>query len=704
MIALPGRFGGIGLVAAVCASIACENGFFAPGAPPRHQATLSLATTSATAGDDGTAFDRADALHVRLTRGTQPALDSVVAFHSAGAETRVGIAVDLSTSPETLGLEAELRSGGAALFRATTSVTLKTGETTPVDLALVPVPAAVAASAPTPPFTSIGDTAWAHGQVVFSTGDAVRGLLPTWTSATPAIVAVLHDSMLVARGEGQGQLQASYGSLTASFPVTVNATPVSLAISPQNPSVPRSGPPVQFSALARDRRGNALSRSFTWSSSNASVASISAQGVATPLSAGTTFIGVTLGSLRDSTRLTVVASSLGAPTNLTATPVSSAEINLSWTDNAVNESGYQVERCAGVNCTGFVRLATIGPYGFYRDYSLPASSAYTYRVRAYSASDTSAYSNAVTALTLLPETVPPAAPTALSATAISGTQVSLQWTNSATNEVGTYVERCTGLSCTSFVQVISIPFANINGVYDGTVAPGTTYSYRVRNYNRAGTSAYSNVATVTTPAAGALPNPPSSLTAYGGSSQEITLDFNDNSTDETYFSLERCQGSGCTGFVEVYRTSTGWVTAHTGAIELYDAYPALSPSTSYSYRVRAANANGFSAYSNVATASTLPLETTPPVAPDSLRATVVSGSSIDVEWHHTWTNVVGFNVERCAGANCSNFTLVRTLYGHLMGGIVDGSLSPATSYSYRVQAFNAAGTSAYSNVATATTP
>jgi hypothetical protein len=42
-----------------------------------------------------------------------------------------------------------------------------------------------------------------------------------------------------------------------------------------------------------------------------------------------------------------------APTNLVATAVSSSQINLTWTDNSNNETGFKIERCIGSGCTSF---------------------------------------------------------------------------------------------------------------------------------------------------------------------------------------------------------------------------------------------------------------------------------------------------------------------------------------------------------------
>lgn len=83
---------------------------------------------------------------------------------------------------------------------------------------------------------------------------------------------------------------------------------------------------------------------------------------------------------------------INAPTNLTATAVSSSQIGLAWADNSSNESGFKVERSA--NGTDFSEVATVGPnVTSYTDGGLGANTIYYYRVRAFNAAAVSAYSN-----------------------------------------------------------------------------------------------------------------------------------------------------------------------------------------------------------------------------------------------------------------------------------------------------------------------
>jgi chitodextrinase len=100
--------------------------------------------------------------------------------------------------------------------------------------------------------------------------------------------------------------------------------------------------------------------------------------------------------------------------------------------------------------------------------------------------------------------------------------------------------------------------------------------------------------------------------------------------------------------------------------------------------------------------STPPPDTTPPSAPAGLTTTVTSDTQINLSWTASTDNVgvTGYKVERCQGANCSNFTQIATPTATTFN---DTGLAPSTSYSYRVRATDAAGNlSSYSATSTAT--
>jgi serine protease AprX len=99
-------------------------------------------------------------------------------------------------------------------------------------------------------------------------------------------------------------------------------------------------------------------------------------------------------------RGTAEVSPPAAPSGLTATAISSSQINLAWTDNANNETGFKIERCTGAGCSNFAQIATVGAdVTTFPNTSLTASTSYSYRVRATNAGGDSAYSNTASATT-----------------------------------------------------------------------------------------------------------------------------------------------------------------------------------------------------------------------------------------------------------------------------------------------------------------
>ncbi len=92
------------------------------------------------------------------------------------------------------------------------------------------------------------------------------------------------------------------------------------------------------------------------------------------------------------------------PSNLSAIAVSSGQINLTWTDNATDETTYYIERSVGSSTTYSVIATLPANSTSYANTGLSASTQYNYRVRAYNASGTkttqwSGYSNIASATT-----------------------------------------------------------------------------------------------------------------------------------------------------------------------------------------------------------------------------------------------------------------------------------------------------------------
>ncbi|MDI6781084.1 MAG: PQQ-binding-like beta-propeller repeat protein [bacterium] len=262
---------------------------------------------------------------------------------------------------------------------------------------------------------------------------------------------------------------------------------------------------------------------------------------------------------------------------------------------------------------------------------------------------------------------------------LKGLKNTLLWKDMGNREDGFIIERKT--PDRDYTEIGRVD-KNINSFKDTDLAPAMDYSYRVYAYNSGGISNYSNESIITTPQM--PPSAPSSLriTIQGGTGTSLL--WQDTSSNESGFLLERMKGSsdGST-YTELCR-----LTSNT--VEYQDNN--LLPDTDYSYRVYAYNDAGLSGYSNEVMIHTPQI---PPSAPDMLVLMKFNMHEVTISWRDKSQDEQGFILERMTDKG--TWTTIFTLGTNSLQ-FTDKQIKLNNKYSYRVCAYNHVGRSGYSNI------
>lgn len=386
-----------------------------------------------------------------------------------------------------------------------------------------------------------------------------------------------------------------------------------------------------------------------------------------------------------------------APTDLTARPVSPSQIDLAWKYAGNDATGFKIER-SDDNGVSFrvVRQSTDPAILTYSDTNLQPDKLYIYRVRAYNISGDGPASAQVSARTLK---APPTGAPVLTLTLTAPATVRLDWTDPVSGEDGFKVQRSRDNFAADSTTIAEVG-AGVVSYTDSGLQPNTTYFYRIlpfsRNSGGDSDGSASNIASIAT-----IPLAPSGLTATGTRDTEITLTFQDNnpvgSDNPVNFTVERSRDNFAAD-VSTAGTATG---APGSMVTFVDT--GLTANTTYWYRVRAFNASGESANSNVASATTL---APPPAAPTGLQVTTpplpAGRTSLILNWTDNSFDETGFAIERSLGISGTFAEVGRVGAG--VTSFTDTGLSPETTYFYRVKAIGPSGLdSVYSNVASGRT-
>ncbi len=214
---------------------------------------------------------------------------------------------------------ASVSSSGTVTAKAagTTSVTALSGSVSGraqiVVAAATSTPPQVTISPSSLSFASLLDTARLSVTAKDGSGNALTASQLTWTSTNTSVATVSSTGLVRSAGNGSARVVASYGGVADTTSVSVAQVVASVAVSPSSVSLVVGGTQA-LTAAAKDARGNTVSgASVTWTTNNATVATVSTAGVVTATSAGSATVTATSNGKSASASVSVTTSGGALP-------------------------------------------------------------------------------------------------------------------------------------------------------------------------------------------------------------------------------------------------------------------------------------------------------------------------------------------------------------------------------------------------------
>ncbi|MEO6435055.1 MAG: fibronectin type III domain-containing protein, partial [Tepidisphaeraceae bacterium] len=413
-----------------------------------------------------------------------------------------------------------------------------------------------------------------------------------------------------------------------------------------------------------------------------------------------------------------------APSGVTVTADGNA-LDLSWVDNSSNETHFILDRSTdGVT---FARLAS-APAGTttFTDTLVTTDKTYHYRIKAVTTTLNSAWSTPASGSLQTPEPplppppppveteTKPAAPSDVLVETMSSTQLLVTWQDNSNNELHFLVDR--SIDGVTFTRAGSVA-ANTGTFTDSGLSASTKYYYRVKAVGATLTSAWTPTMSGTTdvapPAAdiavvsftliNADTNQPIQTLGNGG-----TIDFGAIGTRNVNVRANTTGAAGSVKFVydgATFRTESSAPYAMAGdSGGTFNAWtPEVGAHTLKGLAYTGADASGVLGRTLTVNFTVVEGEVvapTAPAAPTALTAAAASSSSVSLNWADSSNNESGFRIERSSDG--VNFTQVASV-GVNVRTYTNTVLNSSTQYHFRVRAYNATGSSDYTNVAIATT-
>lgn len=201
-------------------------------------------------------------------------------------------------------------------------------------------------------------------------GTPVPGLPVAWRSANTAVATVDDTGLVTGVGEGTVQIEAGFGGVLGAATVAVSPIPAgSIEVTPEQPSI-LVNDTLRLTAVVRDADGNVIDRTPDWSSTAASIATVSTSGLVRGRASGFAYVIATLDGVRDSALVRVAERPVAAVVVTPGETTLQADETVQLTAQVIADDGSQQSRdiswsssdtqVATVNGSGLVTARSSG--------------------------------------------------------------------------------------------------------------------------------------------------------------------------------------------------------------------------------------------------------------------------------------------------------------------------------------------------------
>ncbi|MBN1186729.1 MAG: fibronectin type III domain-containing protein, partial [Bacteroidales bacterium] len=333
-------------------------------------------------------------------------------------------------------------------------------------------------------------------------------------------------------------------------------------------------------------------------------------------------------------------------------------------------------------------------------------------------------------------------------TAHTTSTITLNWEDKSSNEQGFQLERTTSININGDFEPIAKIAANTNSYTDTGLYPDRMYYYRIKAFNSTGSSSYATLQQATSPVLPTNAEKAGFVEIFANASEAsnrralpvtmlesgiisgITIYHNGGAGKALlgiYSTYETLPGQRIaitsptpvntsagwqtfklTAPVEVSKGSTIWLawvfengislrytSGEPGRAQSEETYAGGMPEVFGGSEVSA------SVYSIYANYVPVPTPAKIPDPPSNLHLTQSDHASATIGWNDNAQNEIGFEIERINTADDTRKTFAMESNAVKLE---DNSLAENTTYQYRIRAFNAEGSSAWSELLTVMTP